>query len=286
MLFRSYLKNERNFSHNTIKSYTKDVEQFLFFLKKNSVNIEFSSTKDIRKWIIQNRDSGLEPSTINRKISCIRTYYKFLKRESKVSYNPLININLLKIKKRLPVFVSEKSMYDLFSKVNFSQDFKGRRDKFIIDLFYQTGIRLSELINIQITDFNIKNKTLRIYGKGKKQRIVPVLDSLITHYHNYMISRNHIKSEFIFVTSKGDKLYPKVIYRLVNKYLGLISTISRRSPHILRHTFATHLLNRGAKLNTIKEILGHKTLSSTQVYTHNSLEKIKKIYNKSHPRGQ
>ena len=124
------------------------------------------------------------------------------------------------------------------------------------------------------------------YGKGKKQRIVPVLDSLITHYHNYTISRNHIKSEFIFVTSKGDKLYPKVIYRLVNKYLGLISTISRRSPHILRHTFATHLLNRGAKLNTIKELLGHKTLSSTQVYTHNSLEKIKKIYNKSHPRGQ
>ena len=284
--FSNYLKNERNFSHHTIKSYTKDVEQFLFFLKKISVNIEFSSTKDIRKWIIQNRDSGLEPSTINRKISCIRTYYKFLKRESKVSYNPLININLLKIKKRLPVFVSEKSMYDLFSKVNFSQDFKGRRDKFIIDLFYQTGIRLSELINIQITDFNIKNKTLRIYGKGKKQRIVPVLDSLITHYHNYMISRNHIKSEFIFVTSKGDKLYPKVIYRLVNKYLGLISTISRRSPHILRHTFATHLLNRGAKLNTIKELLGHKTLSSTQVYTHNSLEKIKKIYNKSHPRGQ
>lgn len=284
--FSNYLKNERNFSHNTIISYRKDVEQFLFFLKKISVNLEFSSTKDIRKWIIQNRDSGLEPTTINRKISCIRTYYKFLKRESKVSYNPLTNINLLKIKKRLPVFVSEKSMYDLFSKVNFSQDFKGRRDKFIIDLFYQTGIRLSELINIQITDFNIKNKTLRIYGKGKKQRIVPVLDSLITHYHNYMISRNHIKSEFIFVTSKGDKLYPKVIYRLVNKYLGLISTISRRSPHILRHTFATHLLNRGAKLNTIKELLGHKTLSSTQVYTHNSLEKIKKIYNKSHPRGQ
>ena len=155
-----------------------------------------------------------------------------------------------------------------------------------LDLIVLAELKMLELINIQITDFNIKNKTLRIYGKGKKQRIVPVLDSLITRYHNYMISRNHIKSEFIFVTSKGDKLYPKVIYRLVNKYLGLISTISRRSPHILRHTFATHLLNRGAKLNTIKELLGHKTLSSTQVYTHNSLEKIKKIYNKSHPRGQ
>ena len=283
--FSNYLNNERNFSFNTIKSYTKDIDQFLFFLKNKSIKVDIVSSKNIRDWIIENKEKGLESSTINRKISCLRTYYMFLKRESLISYNPLNNINFLRIKKRLPVFVSENSMYNLFSSVDFSEDFSGKRDRFIIDLFYQTGIRLSELINTKITDINIKSKTLRVYGKGNKERVVPVLDTLIISFNEYMDLRNHIKSKFIFVTSKGKKAYPKLIYRIVNKYLGCISTVTKKSPHILRHTFATHMLNRGANLNTIKELLGHKTLSSTQVYTHNSLEKIKKIYNKSHPRG-
>jgi len=283
--FSNYLNNERNFSFNTIKSYTKDIDQFLFFLKNKSIKVDIVSSKNIRDWIIENKEKGLESSTINRKISCLRTYYMFLKRESLISYNPLNNINFLRIKKRLPVFVSENSMYNLFSSVDFSEDFSGKRDRFIIDLFYQTGIRLSELINIKTTDINIKSKTLRVYGKGNKERVVPVLDSLIISFNEYMDLRNHMKSKFIFVTSKGKKAYPKLIYRIVNKYLGCISTVTKKSPHILRHTFATHMLNRGADLNTIKELLGHKTLSSTQVYTHNSLEKIKKIYNKSHPRG-
>ena len=283
--FSNYLNNERNFSFNTIKSYTKDIDQFLFFLKNKSIKVDIVSSKNIRDWIIENKEKGLESSTINRKISCLRTYYMFLKRESLISYNPLNNINFLRIKKRLPVFVSENSMYNLFSSVDFSEDFSGKRDRFIIDLFYQTGIRLSELINIKTTDINIKSKTLRVYGKGNKERVVPVLDTLIISFNEYMDLRNHMKSKFIFVTSKGKKAYPKLIYRIVNKYLGSISTVTKKSPHILRHTFATHMLNRGADLNTIKELLGHKTLSSTQVYTHNSLEKIKKIYNKSHPRG-
>ena len=176
-------------------------------------------------------------------------------------------------------------MYNLFSKIHFSDTFSGKRDAFILDLFYQTGLRLSELINIQISDFDVRKKTLRILGKGNKERIVPILDVIIVRYKEYMISRKEISSKFLFVTSSGKRAYPKMIYRLVNKYLGAISTITKKSPHILRHTFATHLLNRGADINTIKELLGHKTLSSTQVYTHNSLEKIKKIYKKSHPRG-
>ena len=172
----------------------------------------------------------------------------------------------------------------MFSEIHFSDDFLGCRDKFVIELFYQTGIRLSELINIKIEDFNVNQKTLRIFGKGKKERIVHILDDIIIHYNQYMAYRKST-SYFLIVSSKGKKSYPKMIYRIVNKYLSLISTISKKSPHILRHTFATHLLNRGADINTIKELLGHKTLSSTQVYTHNSLDKIKRIYKKSHPRG-
>jgi len=283
--FLNYLKHERNFSPNTIKSYCNDLDQFFSFMKRNSRVINYTSSKDIRNWIILNKETGLESSTINRKISCLRTYFRFLKREGFMSKNPTNNINLLSVKKRLPVFVSEESMHNLFSKINFSDNFLGKRDAFVLDLFYQTGLRLSELINIQIADFDVRKKTLRVLGKGNKERIVPILDVIIVRYKEYMISRKEISSKFLFVTSSGKKAYPKMIYRLVNKYLGAISTITKKSPHILRHTFATHLLNRGADINTIKELLGHKTLSSTQVYTHNSLEKIKKIYKKSHPRG-
>jgi len=283
--FLNYLKHERNFSPNTIKSYFNDLNQFFSFVKRESKIIERVSLKDIRNWIVLNKEIGFESSTINRKISCLRTYFRFLVREGFVSNNPTININLLSVKKRLPVFVSEDSMYTLFSKIHFSNDFLGKRDVFILDLFYQTGLRLSELINIEISDFDVRKKTLRIFGKGKKERVVPILDLIIVRYKEYMILRKDISSKFLFVTSSGKKAYPKMIYRIVNKYLSAISTITKKSPHILRHTFATHLLNRGADINTIKELLGHKTLSSTQIYTHNSLEKIKKIYKKSHPRG-
>tara|TARA_B100001250_G_scaffold236758_1_gene203359 strand:+ start:102 stop:974 length:873 start_codon:yes stop_codon:yes gene_type:complete len=283
--FLNYLKYERNFSPNTIKSYFNDLDQFFSFVKKESKIIKHVSLKDIRNWIILNKEIGLESSTINRKISCLRTYFRFLGREGFVSNNPTNNINLLSIKKRLPVFVSEDSMHNLFSAMNFPDDFSGKRDAFILDLFYQTGLRLSELINIKIGDLDVKKKTLRIFGKGSKERVVPILDVIINRYKEYMISRKEISSKFLFVTSSGKKAYPKMVYRIVNKYLSAISTITKKSPHILRHTFATHLLNRGADINTIKELLGHKTLSSTQVYTHNSLDKIKKIYKKSHPRG-
>tara|TARA_B100001029_G_C14996281_1_gene415226 strand:+ start:142 stop:1011 length:870 start_codon:yes stop_codon:yes gene_type:complete len=283
--FLNYLQNERNFSQNTIRSYFNDLNQFFYFLEKDAVSVKSVSSKHIRSWIVHSKDMGLESSTINRKISCLRSYFKFLMREEIVNKNPIHNINLLSIKKRLPVFVSEESMYNLFSKVNFSNDFLGQRDKLILDLFYQTGIRLSELVNIKINDLDVQKKILRIFGKGGKERLIPVLDQIIVCYKEYMFFREKIPSKFLFVTSKGKKAYPKMVYRIVNKYLGYISTVTKKSPHILRHTFATHLLNRGADINTIKELLGHKTLSSTQVYTHNSLEKIKRIYKKSHPRG-
>ena len=164
--------------------------------------------------------------------------------------------------------------------MTFSEDFSGRRDKFILEMFYQTGIRVSELIELKVNQFDVSNKTLIVFGKGKKERIIPLLNNLISCYKSYMIFRKKMSSDFLFLTNKSKKTYPKMIYRIVNRYLGMVSSITKKSPHVLRHTFATHLLNRGADINTIKELLGHKSLLSTQVYTHNSLEKLKRIYKK------
>ena len=216
--FLNYLQNERNFSQNTIRSYFNDLNQFFYFLEKDAVSVKSVSSKHIRSWIVHSKDMGLESSTINRKISCLRSYFKFLMREEIVNKNPIHNINLLSIKKRLPVFVSEESMYNLFSKVNFSNDFLGQRDKLILDLFYQTGIRLSELVNIKINDLDVQKKILRIFGKGGKERLIPVLDQIIVCYKEYMCFREKIPSKFLFVTSKGKKAYPKMVYRIVNKY--------------------------------------------------------------------
>ncbi len=281
--FFNYLKNERNFSEKTIRSYITDLNQFFLFFEKplNSVD-----SMDLREWIISLKEAGLESVSINRKISSIRSYFKLCKREGWVSNDPSQKIKLLSTKKRLPSFVSESVMRDLFSKIKFSNDFIGRRDKFILEMFYQTGVRVSELVDLKINQFNKSNKTLIVFGKGRKERIIPLLKNLIDCYDDYISVRKEVQSDFLFLTKKYKKTYPKMIYRIVNNYLGMVSTLSKKSPHVLRHTFATHLLNRGADINTIKELLGHKSLLSTQVYTHNSLEKLKRIYKKSHPRGE
>ena len=283
--FLNYLQNERNFSQNTIQSYFNDLGQFFSFLEKDSISAKLVSSKDVRSWIVYNKEIGLESSTINRKISCLRSYFKFLIREEIISKNPINNINLLSVKKRLPVFVSEESMYNLFSKVNFSNDFLGYRDKLMLELFYQTGIRLSELINIKISDLDVQKKILRIFGKGGKERLIPILDQIIICYKEYMIFRQKMPSTFLFVTSKGKKAYPKMVYRIVNKYLGFISTVTKKSPHILRHTFATHLLDGGADLRVVQEMLGHTDPSTTQIYTHVSKKQLKDKYKRTHPRG-
>ena len=280
--FINYLRNERNFSEKTVKSYQIDLSQFFSFIKNKGCSIKSDS---LRQWIVFLKNSGLESVTINRKISSLRSFFKLAKREGWISNDPSQKIKLLSTKKRLPSFFSETVMKDLFSKVKFSNDFRGHRDKFILEMFYQTGIRVSELVDLKKDQFDSSNKTLVVFGKGSKERIIPLLDSLIICYHSYMNFRKNTDSKYLFVTLKSKKTYPKMIYRIVNSYLGRVSTLSKKSPHVLRHTFATHLLNRGADINTIKELLGHKSLLSTQVYTHNSLEKLKRIYKKSHPRG-
>lgn len=281
--FLNYLKNERNFSEKTVQSYLTDLNQFFSFFNGNFSSL---NSQHLREWIVALKDSGLESVSINRKISSLRSYLKLSKREGWLSEDPSQKIKLLSTKKRLPNFFSESVMKNLFSKTKFANDFVGNRDRLILEMFYQTGIRVSELVDLEMKQFDKSNKILIVFGKGRKERIIPLLNSLIKFYDNYIDYRKDVKSNFLFVTEKSKKTYPKLIYRIVNKYLGMVSTLSKRSPHVLRHTFATHLLNRGADINTIKELLGHKSLLSTQVYTHNSLEKLKRIYKKSHPRGE
>jgi len=281
--FLNYLKNERNFSKKTIQSYLSDVNQFFFL---NNVRPSKIHSNDIRRWIISLKESGLESVTINRKISSLRSYFKLCKRESWINQDPSQKIKLLAVKKRLPKFFSESSMKNLFSEVKFPNNFTGARDRLILELLYSTGIRVSELVDLKKSQFNLTSKTLTVFGKGRKERIIPLLNNVIENFKIYMKFRSNMKSNFLFLTVNSKKTYSKLIYRVVNEYLGKVTTISKKSPHILRHTFATHLLNRGADINTIKELLGHKSLLSTQVYTHNSLEKIKRIYQKSHPRGE
>ena len=281
--FLNYLKNERNFSQKTIQSYLTDVNQFFLFNKVKPSDIR---SNDIRGWIISLKESGLESVSINRKISSIRSYFKLCKRESWINQDPSQKIKLLAVKKRLPNFFSESAMKNLFSEVKFTNDFIGSRDRLILEIFYSTGIRVSELVDLKKNQFNLTSKTLIVFGKGRKERIIPLLNNVIESYKIYMKFRSNMKSNYLFLTVNSKKTYSKLIYRVVNEYLGKVTTISKKSPHVLRHTFATHLLNRGADINTIKELLGHKSLLSTQVYTHNSLEKIKRIYQKSHPRGE
>lgn len=286
--FRNYLENERNYSVHTITAYENDISSFYKFLDLNVESPSLVTVKQIRSWLVELKQQEILAKTINRKLSALKTYFKFCQREKLVLYNPVLMIKSLKEDKKLPIVMSQLSLKKLFDSDNiFSNDFKGTRDRLILELFYQTGIRLSELINIKINDFNINEKNVKILGKRNKQRLIPLVNSIIFLFKEYNEFRSQLNmsSSFLFLTEKGKKTYPKLIYRVVNHYLSLVSSVSKTSPHVLRHAFATHLLNNGADLNAIKELLGHSSLLSTQVYTHISSDKIKNVYKNSHPRG-
>ncbi len=292
-VYRDFLVNERGFSPNTSRAYLIDLNQFFASLdfKVDQATLYLIELDHLRGWIIQLKQSHITPKSINRKISSLKTFFNFCKRQSLINSNPLSHIKYLKEKKRLPIVVSELDLRILFSenKKHFHDNFIGSRDKLIIDLFYQTGIRLSELINIKMSDFNCETKSLRVLGKRNKQRDIPLTNNIVDTYNNYIKHKsNHLKiidHDFLFITSIGGKAYSKMIYRIVNNYLGRVSTIQKKSPHVLRHAFATHLLDKGADINAIKELLGHSSLAATQIYTHISGDKIKKAYTKAHPRG-
>lgn len=287
--FYNYLEFEKRFSKHTLISYTTDLEQFHTFLDKEFELTDLLKVKHqfVRTWVVSLMNQGLSAKSVNRKISSLRSFYKFLKRQGLISETPMTKITPPKQSKRLPVFVEKSSMNELLDSQEFGEGFIAERDRLIIELLYSLGIRLSELINIKESDINYQNNAIKVIGKRNKERIIPFTKELNKSLMKYRETKTKINltTEFLLCTDNNKKLYEKLVYRVVNHYLSLVSTLSKKSPHILRHTFATHMLNNGADLNSIKELLGHANLSATEVYTHNTFDKLKSIYKQAHPRA-
>ena len=289
--FINYLQFEKRYSIHTVTAYKNDLEQFSFFMKEqyNTEDIMFSDYMMIRSWMVKLMEEKNTTRTVNRKISSLKTYFKYLIKEGKLSDNPMKKIISPKNSKRLPEFVEEDKIKNLLDNVDFGSGFSAIRDRLIIEMFYATGMRLSELVNLKTADVNLFSCTLKVLGKRNKERILPFyseLKDLILDYQNAIKKEiGEINHEYFFVTDKGTQIYQKMVYRLVTHYLGEVTTLTKKSPHVLRHTFATHMLNKGADLNAIKELLGHANLSATQIYTHNTIEKLKTIYKQAHPKA-
>lgn len=290
--FVDYLSLEKNYSKHTVEAYQKDIESFSIFCKKeyDESGIDFISYPIIRSWIVTLSSNGVTNRTINRKISSLKAYYKFLQKTGVINGSPLVKHKALKTGKKIEVPFSEEEMTMVLGQIPFSNDFEGKRDRLIIELLYTTGIRRAELVNIKLVDIDYHEQNLRVLGKRNKERVVPLLKSIFSLLDEYISLRSELlsieDSSFLLLTSAGGKIYETLVYRTINKYLSLVSPKVKKSPHILRHTFATHLLNRGADLNAVKELLGHTSLASTQVYTHNSIAKLKDVHSKAHPRGK
>ncbi|HAF30813.1 MAG TPA: integrase [Bacteroidales bacterium] len=290
-LFLKYLQFEKRFSVNTVKSYESDLNQFATFIELGLTksDIHQIDEKLVRAWVVSMMEKDFSALSINRKLSTLKTFFKFLLREGQIKSNPMDKVTSPKTSKKLPSFIEEKHINGLLDDYSFGDDFSGIRNKTIIEMFYNTGMRLSELIGLTLNSIDLHNGTIKVLGKRNKERILPIHTSFQNSIKKYILARDKeflaLDHHFLFVTDKGNKLYEKFVYRIVNKYLNLVTTIEKKSPHILRHTFATHLLNRGADLNSIKELLGHANLSATQIYTHNTFEKLKTIYKQAHPRA-
>lgn len=288
--FLKYLDIERGYSPHTILSYGEDVEQFLVFLhfSPTQEQLKLINHRQIRSWIASLVNSGISPRSVNRKLSSLRTFFKYLLKQGVVSTNPVNKVIAPKISKRLPEFVPDNDMAKFDYANLFPDTFEGVRDKLIIFMFYYTGMRLSELVGLQFDSLSIDTLSFRVIGKGNKERIIPIhpdLLPLISKYENVRNSEVNVQCSNLFVTKMGKPVYPKLVYRVVHNYLSLITPLHKKSPHVLRHSFATHLLNNGAELNALKELLGHANLSATQVYTHNTFEKLKRNYKQAHPRA-
>ncbi len=290
--FLDYLLLEKKYSALTVNAYKKDIEAFLFFLKEEEQTntIKEVNYSQIRSWIISLVDNKISNRSINRKISALNSFYKFLLKIEEVQTNPLSKHKALKTSKKVQIPFSEQEITTVLDQINHQQDFEGLRNKLMIELFYSTGIRRIELINIKLKDVDIENNTIKILGKRNKERIIPLLNMVtdsINKYKSERIQLERIKDqEFLFLTKKGVKIYETLVYRIINDYFSKASSKVKKSPHILRHSFATHLLNQGAELNAVKELLGHSSLAATQVYTHNSISELKKVYAKAHPRSK
>lgn len=284
--FFRYIRDEKRYSSHTLKAYQSDLKQFFSFLESYAISDAKKITHHIiRSWIVELIESSNSNRSVNRKLSTLKTYFKFLLMEAEIKANPMLKVLPPKTSKRLPVFLDQDSMDVLLDDLVFEDGFTGIRDKLIIELFYATGMRLSELSNLKISDINFVNLTLKVLGKRNKERIIPFDQRLADSILKYIESRKELDSHssYLFITKKQEKIYDKLVYRIVNSYLSKVTSLTKKSPHVLRHTFATHMLNHGADLNAIKEILGHSNLSATQVYTHNTIGRLKSIYKTAHP---
>ncbi len=285
--FLKYLQFEKRLSSHTILAYSGDLEQFYSYLHTTYDIKKLSDINHvlIRSWIVELMDQKISPRSVNRKITTLKTFYKYLLRQGIATENPMLKIMSPKTSKRLPVFVEKDNMNTLIDTVAFGDDLEGVRNKLVIELFYATGIRLSELINLKLVNVDLDACQIKVLGKRNKERIIPFSNEIKSSIQDYMDKKPGLPGEFLFQLKSGKKMYEKFVYRIVNEYLSLITTIDKKSPHVLRHTFATHMLNNGADLNAIKELLGHANLAATQVYTHNTVEKLKNIHKQAHPKG-
>lgn len=284
--FEKYVTIEKRFSGHTVVAYIKDVTQFLEY----GNILTLSELKEvehqlIRGWIVELVEAGVSNRSVNRKLSTLRTFFNWLQKQLIIEKSPMHKVQAPKQEKKLPTFAKQSEMNSPKWDHLFSNDFEGQRDRLMVELFYQTGIRLSELIELKRKD--VTSQTIKVLGKRNKERIIPIGNELHALIERYLevSHRNEIQSEHLLTLFNGKKLYPKFVYRKINQYLGSVTNLDKNSPHVLRHTFATHMLNNGAGLETLKELLGHANLSATQVYTHNSFAQLNTIYSQAHPRG-
>lgn len=288
--FLNYLSFERRYSPHTVHSYQNDLSQFQAHLQENfpDQTLQTATHPVLRSWMISLVEKKLSSRSVNRKLACLKSFYKFLLRREVISKDPTWKLKPLKTDKQLPQFVQEKDLTALLDQFEFEDSFEGARDKLLLELLYGTGIRLSELINLKEADLNKFDGTIKVLGKRNKERIIPFSRGILGVLDTYEKAREgkfESQFEYLLVTDNGEKTYPMFVYRIVKKYLDLFTTSDKKSPHVLRHSFATHLLNKGADLNAVKDLLGHTSLAATQVYTHNSMEKIKTAFDQAHPKA-
>ncbi|SEM24972.1 integrase/recombinase XerC [Maribacter orientalis] len=289
--FISYLSLEKNYSKHTVKAYENDIIEFSHFceMQYDIADIDKVDYSLIRLWIVNLSEREINNRSINRKISSLKSYFKFLQKIEVLDLNPLIKHKALKTSKKLEIPFSEIEMQNVLSIIEYTNDFEGVRDELLIHVLYATGMRRAELLELRLSDVDFETMTIKVLGKRNKERFIPLLSETKSKFKSYFVKRlglNEIKeANYVFLTKSGNKMYETLVYRLINKYFRVVSSKVKTSPHILRHTFATHLLNKGADLNAVKELLGHSSLASTQVYTHNSISELKKVHSKAHPRG-
>lgn len=289
--FLKYISFEKRYSQHTVKSYQNDLAQFQAFILSKFQTEELSTVSQlmIRSWVLSLMDDGISARTVNRKIASLKSFFKFLIKREAIERNPTSKIKSLKTQKELPSFADEREFSAYLNSGVFEDSFEGRRDQLVLELLYGTGIRLAELLGLKISDINKSQSTIKVLGKRNKERVIPISNALMLLMEKYINEKNHVflhdQSSYLIVNKDGGPAYPMLVYRVVKKYLTDVSSLDKKSPHALRHTFATHLLNKGADLNAVKDLLGHSSLAATQVYTHNSLEKLKSVFDQAHPKA-